>query len=101
MAIDGDALKKYLKLVKERNSIIKELDTMQLRVDRAKDELNKETYNEIWAHSLAHDVMYFPTNLSFTIHADNGKPFWYSSTTDKKLYDRMEKHFYKIKQPKL
>ena len=99
MAIDSDALNKYLKLIRKRNRHIMKLDDMQLELDKAKDELNKETYNEIWIQTLAYDDIYFPARLSFTIHRDDGKPFYYSSTTEQDLYDRLEDAFEDVKTP--
>ena len=97
MDIDDDALNKYLKLIRKRNRHIMKLDAMQLELDKAKDELNKETYDQIFIQTLAYDDIYFPTRLSFTIHREDGKPFLYSSTTEQDLYDRLEDAFEDVK----
>jgi len=97
MDIDNDALNKYLKLIRKRNRHIMKLDAMQLELDKAKDELNKETYDQIFIQTLAYDDIYFPTRISFTIHREDGKPFLYSSTTEQDLYDRLEDAFDDIK----
>jgi hypothetical protein len=97
MDIDDDALNKYLKLIRKRNRHIMKLDAMQLELDKAKDELNKETYDQIFIQTLAYDDIYFPTRISFTIHREDGKPFLYSSTTEQDLYDRLEDAFEDVK----